>query len=49
MNIVITGGLLPNFVDNNEHIDMIFLLNDEIFVVDEIFLQYMKEGGEFLV
>ncbi len=49
MNVVTMGGLLPNFVDNDEHIDTIFLLDDEIFVVDEAFLQYMEEGGEFLV
>ncbi len=49
MSVVVTGGLLPNFVGSGEHIDAIFLLGDEIFVVDEAFLQYMEEGGEFLV
>ncbi len=37
MNMVVIGGLLPNFVGNNECIDVIFLLDDEIFVVDEAF------------
>ncbi len=49
MNMVVMGGLLPNFVGNDECIDAIFLLDDEIFVVDEAFLQYIEEGGEFLV
>ncbi len=49
MSMVATGGLLSNFVGNNEHIDTIFLLDNEIFVVDEAFLQYMEEGDEFLV
>ncbi len=49
MNVVVMGGLLSNFVGNGEHIDTIFLLDDEIFVVDEAFLQYMEEGDEFLV
>ncbi len=49
MNVVITGNLLPNFVGNGEHTDTIFLLDDEIFVVDEAFFQYIEEGGEFLV
>ncbi len=49
MNVVVMGSLLSNFVGNGECIDVIFLLDDEIFVVDEAFLQYMKEGGEFLV
>ncbi len=49
MSVVVTGGLLPNFVSNSERTDAIFLLGDEIFVVDEAFLQYMEEGGEFLV
>ncbi len=38
MNMIATDGLLPNFVSSNEHIDAIFLLGDEIFVVDEAFL-----------
>ncbi len=49
MNVVVTGGLLPNFVGNDEYIDIVFLLDDEIFVVDEAFFQYMEEGGKFLV
>ncbi len=49
MNVVVTDNLLPNFVGNGECTDTIFLLNDEIFVVDEAFLQYMEEGDEFLV
>ncbi len=49
MNVVATGDLLPNFVGNDEHTDAIFLLGDEIFVVDEAFLQYIEEGDEFLV
>ncbi len=49
MSMVVIGGLLPNFVGNGEYIDTIFLLGDEIFIVDKAFLQYMKEGGEFLV
>ncbi len=49
MYVVITGNLLPNFVGNSERIDAIFLLDDEIFVVDEVFLQYIEEGDEFLV
>ncbi len=49
MSVVVAGSLLPNFVGSGEHIDTIFLLNDEIFVVDEAFLKYMEEGGEFLV
>ncbi len=49
MNMVVIGSLLPNFVGNGEYIDAIFLLDDEIFVVDEAFLQYMEEDGEFLV
>ncbi len=47
--MVATGGLLPNFIGNGECIDMIFLLDDEIFVIDEVFLQYIEEDGEFLV
>ncbi len=43
------NDLLPNFVDNDEYIDTIFLLGDEIFVVDEAFLQYIEEDGKFLV
>ncbi len=49
MSMIVIGGLLPNFVGNGERIDVIFLLDDEIFVIDEAFLQYMEEGGEFLV
>ncbi len=49
INVVITGNLLPNFVGNDEHIDAIFLLDNEIFVIDKAFLQYMEEDGEFLV
>ncbi len=49
MSMVVIGDLLPNFVGNNEYIDAIFLLGDEIFVVDEAFLQYIEEGDEFLV
>ncbi len=49
MNVVVIGGLLPNFIDNDEYIDVIFLLDDEIFVVDEAFFQYIEEGNEFLV
>ncbi len=49
MSMVVTDSLLPNFVGNDEHIDTIFLLDDEIFVVDEAFFQYMEEGGKFLV
>ncbi len=49
MSVVVTDGLLPNFIGNGEHTDAIFLLDDEIFVVDEAFLQYMEESGEFLV
>ncbi len=49
MNMVVMDDLLPNFVDNNEYIDAIFLLDDEIFVVDKAFLQYIKEDDEFLV
>ncbi len=49
MSMVVIGGLLPNFVGNNEYIDAIFLLDDEIFVIDEAFLQYIEEGDEFLV
>ncbi len=49
MSVVVTDDLLPNFVGNDKHTDTIFLLNDEIFVVDEAFLQYIEEGGEFLV
>ncbi len=49
MNMVVIGSLLPNFVSSGECIDMIFLLDDEIFVVDEVFLQYIEEGGEFLI
>ncbi len=49
MNMVVMDNLLPNFVGNDEYIDAIFLLDDEIFVIDEVFLQYMEEGGEFLV
>ncbi len=49
MNMVVIDDLLPNFVGNGEYIDIIFLLDDEIFVVDEVFLQYMEEGNEFLV
>ncbi len=47
--MVAIGGLLPNFVGNSKYIDTIFLLGNEIFVVDKAFLQYMEEGGEFLV
>ncbi len=36
MNMVVIGGLLPNFVGSGECIDTIFLLGDEIFVVDEV-------------
>ncbi len=49
MNMVVIDNLLPNFIDNDEHIDTIFLLDNKIFVVDEAFLQYIKEGDEFLV
>ncbi len=49
MNIVVIDGLLPNFVGNDEYIDAIFLLDDEIFVVDEAFLQYMEENDEFFI
>ncbi len=49
MNVVVMDSLLPNFVGNSECIDTIFLLDDEIFVVDEAFLQYMEENSEFLV
>ncbi len=49
MSVVVTDDLLPNFVGNNEYIDTIFLLDNEIFVVDEAFLQYIEEGDEFLV
>ncbi len=49
ISVVVTDSLLPNFVGNSECIDTIFLLGDEIFVVDEAFLQYMEENGEFLV
>ncbi len=49
MSVVVMGGLLPNFVGNDECTDAIFLLGDEIFVVDEAFLQYMEEDDEFLV
>ncbi len=49
MNIVIIDNLLPNFVDNDEYTDTIFLLGNEIFVVDKTFLQYMEEDGKFLV
>ncbi len=38
MNMVVMDSLLPNFVGNDECIDMIFLLDDEIFVIDEVFL-----------
>ncbi len=48
MSMVIIDSLLPNFVDSNECIDAIFLLDDEVFVV-EAFLQYIKEDDEFLV
>ncbi len=47
--MVVIGSLLPNFVGNDECIDVIFLLGDEIFVVDEAFLQYIEEDGEFLI
>ncbi len=36
--MVVMDSLLPNFVGNDECIDMIFLLDDEIFVIDEVFL-----------
>ncbi len=49
MNMVVMGDLLPNFVGNGEYIDVIFLLDDEIFVVDEVFFQYIEEGNKFLV
>ncbi len=49
MNVVVTGGLLPNFVGNDECIDATFLLDNKIFVVDEVFLQYIEEDEEFLV
>ncbi len=49
MSMVVMNGLLPNFVGSGECIDAIFLLDDEIFVIDEAFFQYMEEGGEFLV
>ncbi len=49
MNVVVIDSLLPNFVGNNEYIDTIFLLDNEIFVIDEAFLQYMEEDGEFLI
>ncbi len=49
MNVIIMGDLLSNFVGNDEYIDAIFLLDDEIFVIDEAFLQYMEKDGEFLV
>ncbi len=49
MNVIVMDDLLSKFVGSNECIDAIFLLGDEIFVVDEAFLQYMEEGGEFLV
>ncbi len=49
MNVVVIGDLLPNFVGNDEYIDAIFLLDDEIFIVDEAFLQYIKENDEFLI
>ncbi len=38
MNVVVMDNLLSNFVGNGEYVDTIFLLDDEIFVVDEIFL-----------
>ncbi len=47
--MVVMDGLLPNFIGNDEYIDAIFLLDDEIFVVDEAFLQYMEESDEFLI
>ncbi len=37
MNVVVIDNLLPNFVSNGEYIDAIFLLGDEIFVVNEAF------------
>ncbi len=37
MNIIVIDSLLPNFIDNDEYIDVIFLLDNEIFVVDEVF------------
>ncbi len=37
MSMVAMDSLLPNFVGNDEYIDAIFLLDDEIFVVDEAF------------
>ncbi len=49
MSVVVIGGLLLNFVSNGKYIDAIFLLGDEIFVIDKAFLQYIKEGGEFLI
>ncbi len=49
MNVIAMDSLLPNFVGNDECIDAIFLLDDEILVVDKAFLQYMEEDGEFLV
>ncbi len=38
MNMVVIDSLLPNFVGNDEYIDAIFLLGDEIFIVDKTFL-----------
>ncbi len=49
MNMIATNDLLSNFVSNNECINAIFLLDDEIFVIDEAFLQYIEEDDEFLV
>ncbi len=37
MNVVVTDSLLPNFIGSDEYIDTIFLLDDEIFVIDEAF------------
>ncbi len=37
MNMIVIDGLLSNFVGNDECIDTIFLLSDEIFVIDEVF------------
>ncbi len=49
MNMIVMDDLLPNFVSSDEYIDAIFLLGDEIFVINEAFLQYIKENDEFLV